>query len=60
MDPDAQVIGEQTLNSPPKYLVTDRLVMRASTPALAEATIDYQQRNLAHFARWDPTRPADH
>lgn len=48
------------MNSPPKSLVTERLVMRASTPALAEATIDYQQRNLAHFERWDPTRPSDH
>nr|WP_297524856.1 GNAT family N-acetyltransferase [uncultured Roseateles sp.] len=46
--------------SPPKLLRTERLLMRASVPALAEATIDYQSRNLAHFARWDPTRPANH
>ena len=44
--------------SPPKLLRTERLLMRASVPALAEATIDYLSRNLAHFARWDPTRPA--
>lgn len=46
--------------SPPRELRTERLVMLASTPALAEAAIDYQRRNAAHFARWDPTRPADH
>lgn len=45
---------------PLKLLRTERLLMRASAPALAEATIDYQSRNLAHFARWDPTRPANH
>lgn len=39
---------------------TERLLMRASAPSLAEAAIDYQARNAAHFARWDPTRPADH
>ncbi|WP_431286368.1 GNAT family N-acetyltransferase [Roseateles chitinivorans] len=46
--------------SPLKLLRTGRLLMRSSTPALAEATIAFQSRNLAHFARWDPTRPADH
>ncbi|WP_343637209.1 GNAT family N-acetyltransferase [Roseateles sp.] len=46
--------------SPLKQMRTDRLWMRASTPALAEAAIDYQARNVEHFARWDPTRPADH
>lgn len=46
--------------SPLKRLRTERLLMRASAPAMAEAIIDYQFRNAAHFARWDPTRPADH
>lgn len=46
--------------SPLKLLRTERLLMRASVPALAEAAVDYQSRNLAHFARWDPTRPANH
>ncbi|MDH0867918.1 GNAT family N-acetyltransferase [Mitsuaria sp. GD03876] len=46
--------------SPLKAMRTERLLMRASTPSMAEAAIDYQARNTAHFARWDPTRPADH
>jgi ribosomal-protein-alanine N-acetyltransferase len=39
-------------------LATPRLRLRSAVPELAEAVADYQLRNLAHFARWDPPRPA--
>jgi [ribosomal protein S5]-alanine N-acetyltransferase len=52
--------AERRPGSPPKLLRTARLLLRASAPALAAAAIDFQSRNLAHFARWDPTRPANH
>ena len=41
-------------------LTTARLLLRAPTPAMAPAVIDYQRRNAAHFKRWDPPCPADH
>lgn len=37
-----------------------RLLLRAPTVALTDAVIDYQLRNTAHFARWDPAYPSDH
>lgn len=45
---------------PATTLSTDRLLMRASTPALAAAVSDYQTRNAEHFNRWDPIRPPDY
>ena len=40
-------------------LQTDRLVLRPAEPAMAQAHADFMRRNRAHFARWDPPRPAD-
>ena len=40
-------------------LHTERLLLRAPTVALTAAVVDYQARNTAHFARWDPPYPAD-
>jgi ribosomal-protein-alanine N-acetyltransferase len=45
---------------PATTLRSERLLMLASTPDLAEAVSDYQSRNAAHFNRWDPIRPADY
>ncbi|WP_343628012.1 GNAT family N-acetyltransferase [Roseateles sp.] len=45
---------------PATTLSTDRLLMRASTSALAAAVSDYQARNAEHFNRWDPIRPPDY
>ena len=41
-------------------LLTARLMLRAPSPELAPAVLDYQQRNRAHFAPWDPPYPDDH
>jgi [ribosomal protein S5]-alanine N-acetyltransferase len=41
-------------------LHTERLLLRAPSVALTSAVCDYQRRNKAHFARWDPPYPADH
>lgn len=40
-------------------LHTDRLLLRAPSVALTAAVCDYQERNQAHFAPWDPPYPAD-
>ncbi len=58
--PSHSLMTDRRAGSPPAQMRTDRLLMRASTPALAQAAIDYQARNAKYFARWDPTRPADH
>lgn len=39
-------------------LHTARLVLRASDPALAEASAGYYRRNRAAHARWNPPQPA--
>lgn len=44
--------------SAPTELHSERLLLRAPTPALADAVLDYQLRNRAHFAPWDPPYPA--
>jgi ribosomal-protein-alanine N-acetyltransferase len=41
-------------------ITTERLLLRATDPALAPAVADYYRRNAAHFARWDPPLPSDH
>ena len=41
-------------------LHTARLLLRAPSLALAPAVADYQQRNTAHFERWDPSYPPGH
>ncbi|MDT8998444.1 GNAT family N-acetyltransferase [Paucibacter sp. APW11] len=38
-------------------LYTDRLLLRAAGPALAEALADFHLRNAAHLAPWDPPSP---
>lgn len=43
--------------SAPTELHSERLLLRAPTLALADAVLDYQLRNRAHFARWDPPLP---
>lgn len=40
-----------------QFLLTERLLLCAPTVALTAAVCDYQQRNLEHFARWDPPYP---
>lgn len=42
----------------PAELRTDRLVLRASEPALAEATAAYHRRNRVAHAPWNPPQPA--
>lgn len=44
----------------PTQLVTERLLLRAPALGFAAAVGDYQRRNQAHFARWDPPYPADY
>lgn len=44
---------------PPLELRTQRLLLRAPSVALAAAVCDYQRRNSAHFAPWDPPYPPD-
>ena len=39
-------------------LRTERLVLRASDPALADATADYHRRNREPHARWNPPQAA--
>lgn len=39
-------------------LATPRLLLAASEPSLAAAVCDFQRRNQAHFAPWDPPTPA--
>ncbi|WP_266007035.1 GNAT family N-acetyltransferase [Paucibacter sp. PLA-PC-4] len=47
-------------NAMPAFVLhTERLLLRAPTVALTAAVVDYQARNMAHFARWDPPYPAD-
>lgn len=49
------------MSSPvPTQLVTERLLLRAPSTGFAAAVGDYQQRNQAHFSRWDPPYPADY
>lgn len=45
---------------PRDQLATARLRLIASRAGLAAAVLDYQRRNVAHFARWDPPLPADY
>jgi len=40
-------------------LHTPRLLLRAPSPELAPAVLDFYQRNAAHFAPWDPPLPED-
>ncbi|HEX6708501.1 MAG TPA: GNAT family N-acetyltransferase [Albitalea sp.] len=39
-------------------LETARLLLQASTPAMAPEVLDFQARNQDHFAPWDPPMPA--
>lgn len=41
------------------HLQTDRLVLRAAEPVMAQAHAEFMRRNRAHFSRWDPPRPPD-
>lgn len=41
-------------------LSSSRLLLRSPAPAMVSAVVDYQRRNRAHFAPWDPPLPADH
>ena len=41
-----------------RELHTPRLLLQAGHEGLAAALCDYQQRNQAHFAPWDPPMPA--
>jgi ribosomal-protein-alanine N-acetyltransferase len=43
-----------------QLLHTERLLLIAPSAALTAAVCDYQQRNQAHFAPWDPPLPPDH
>ena len=43
----------------PLRLATARLVLQASDAAMAPEVLDFQWRNQAHFARWDPPMPRD-
>ena len=36
--------------------LTERLVLRLALPTEAEAVADFQRRNRAHFAPWEPVR----
>lgn len=38
-------------------LLTSRLVLAASEPALIAPVLDFQRRNATHFAPWDPPAP---
>jgi len=38
-------------------ILTPRLMLSASQPALADAVADFHRRNRAHFAPWDPPTP---
>nr|WP_316640510.1 GNAT family N-acetyltransferase [uncultured Roseateles sp.] len=40
-------------------LQTPRLLLRAPTPDLAPAVLDFYRRNATHFAPWDPPLPED-
>lgn len=40
-------------------LHSQRLLLRAPSPALLEAVIAFQARNREHLAPWDPPQPAD-
>jgi [ribosomal protein S5]-alanine N-acetyltransferase len=40
-------------------LQTERLLLRAPSVAMSAAVRDYQERNQAHFAPWDPPYPPD-
>jgi [ribosomal protein S5]-alanine N-acetyltransferase len=40
-------------------LQTERLLLRAPSVAMTAAVRDYQERNQAHFAPWDPPYPPD-
>ncbi|OYT88048.1 MAG: alanine acetyltransferase [Burkholderiales bacterium PBB6] len=40
-----------------KTLHTPHLLLQAGHDGLAGALLDFQQRNQAHFARWDPPTP---
>ncbi len=42
------------MTAPPVELLTARLSLRASDPALAETTADYYRRNREAHARWSP------
>lgn len=44
---------------PPRELRTQRLLLRAPSVAQAAAVCDYQRRNSAHLAPWDPPYPPD-
>jgi ribosomal-protein-alanine N-acetyltransferase len=41
-------------DAPRTRIDTPRLRLRASAPELADAALDYEQRNREHFARWSP------
>ena len=45
---------------PAARLWTQRLRLDASAPSLAAAVCDFHQRNLAHFAPWEPPRRPDY
>lgn len=44
-------------DAPIDELRTDRLVLRASDPAFADAAADYYRRNREAHARWNPPQP---
>jgi ribosomal-protein-alanine N-acetyltransferase len=44
------------IDPPPIELVTERVVMRVAHSDEAQAVVDFQTKNRAHFARWDPRR----
>lgn len=43
-----------------QLLHSERLLLIAPSAALTAAVCDYQRRNRAHFAPWDPPQPPDH
>jgi ribosomal-protein-alanine N-acetyltransferase len=45
------------VNEAPAGLLTERLALRASEPALAEACADYHRRTRAAHVRWNPPQP---
>ena len=48
-----------SLPQPRTELRTPRLRLSAGRPDWGPAVADYQRRNLAHFAPWDPPAPPD-
>lgn len=44
----------------PLLIDTPRLQLLATHPGLAEAVTAFYQRNVAHFAPWDPPLPDEH